>query len=186
MTDKRKQQLLLVLALLLFAKFILQPLLQWQSEKRDQIQLAEKRLTRGEQAIAESQDYQQRIEKLDETLSALKGKLFSPMEETAFRLEQQSWLENKLAQFNLEADSVSWSPIKELSNGVTQHRMDITVIGDVDDVVRFHRSLEQNAEKWVHFLAFNWVINRHLEFRVGTVRGSATVAFYMAASEEGS
>lgn len=180
MNKTRQKALLALVGFLLVLKFFLAPLIEWQSEQKNRLTLAEKRLTRGVAAIEKAETYEQKLDKVKQKISEIESKLFENQPETVFRLEQQSWLENLLSQFNIRSESISWSPRVSFdgSNGaISEHKLDVTLVGKVDNLVSLQAALELEPKALV-LESYNWVIDRHLSKSVGTARGSATLVLY--------
>lgn len=179
MTKTRQYQLLFIVAILVAIKFFVQPVLEWQNETLSEITLSEKRLVSGLDAIEKSDEYELRAIQLQQELSSQKGGLFGFVGANAFQLEQQTAFENLASQHDVSVDSASWSPMQTMDNGILEHRLDVVLVGDTEDIIRLQAQLELENENAMVLTEFNFVITRHLQFSLGTVRGQATISFFM-------
>ncbi|TDP40237.1 hypothetical protein DEU29_102137 [Idiomarina aquatica] len=179
MTKTRQYQLLSIVAVLVIIKFVVQPILEWQNETLDNIAVSERRLESGLDAIEKSDEYELKAIQLGQELSNSKGGLMSFVGANAFQLEQQTAFENIASQHNITVESASWSPMQTMDNGILEHRLDVTLIGDTEDIIALQAQLELENENAMVLTEYNFVITRHLQFSLGTVRGQATVSFFM-------
>lgn len=183
MNKNRQYQLLFLASCLLFVKFVFLPVIEWQNSLVDEIALNEKRLSAGLDAIKYSDDYELKALQLQQKISNNASGLYSYLGANAFQLEQQTAFENLATEHDVSVDSASWSPMQTLDSGVLEHRLDVTLVGETEDIIKLQAAAELKHTSVMAFSEYNFVITRHLLFSLGTVRGQATISFFMEPEE---
>ena len=176
---KKHGFLLSVLAVLLVAKFVLVPVIEWQDAMIADIQLLEKKSQKVARVISGESNTNEINLLLSEEV-AKGNKLFYPHQaQSKFKLQQQKLIESLLAEHQLKSQNIGWQTPSELTFiQVDKHPLQLRFSGKTLDVMKFIAAIEK-LEKKIEVSDFNLSLKKQNENSLGQCDGRLTVNFYV-------
>lgn len=175
--DLRNKLALILIAVLASLKFVVVPLVDWQDAVSMDVSAVKKRLHKGQLAIEQKDALELESHTSLHAIDQARAGLFDIVSENQFKLDQQAWLEDLVAQHNVEVEEISWGGATPGESGVVIYPVNLTFSSDVDDFILLHATLE-SGQKHIRFENFDLSIKRHAEKRIGSVRGSMRLLMF--------
>lgn len=183
MTELKKHGLLLsLLAILLLAKFLLIPVIEWQDTITSDIQLLEKKSQKVDRVIAGESNTNKINLLLSEEVAKGNKLFFSHQTQSKFKLGQQKLIESLLDEYQIKSQNIGWQTPSELASlQVIRHPLQLRFSGKTLDVIKFIASVEKSQEK-IEVSDFNLSLKRQSENSLGQCDGRLTLNFYVNSS----
>lgn len=144
--DSRTKILLGFLVFLIAAKFVLEPLINWQNDEVARLSIEEKRLEKMSFAATNLPELEQSYEQLLNASHEQENGFFSLGEEQSFTLQRQQELEKSLQEMGLSSQSFGWSqPIDIEGSEISTYRAEIKLNGTLSDFIKWHVELEKST-----------------------------------------
>lgn len=125
-----QQKLLIIAASLAAARFILFPLLDWQAEKKAELQTASQQLERVIRLKNAGPAQQQLLQDMQQLKQATLSQYPDASQSTQFRLNMQQQLQQQLTANGLEITLFDWLSQETQQQGqLEQHYLSITLTG---------------------------------------------------------
>ena len=180
MNELKKHALALsVIAILIYFKFIIVPMVDWQDEKLLKLALLERKITKVEQLLINKNSVQELQNSLGEYLTTLNHSFYPAQPIEAFKLQQQKRIEEELTNFGLNINSIGWKNNQTLNEApLIQFRVDIAFGGKSEQVIEFLLSLS-NHVLISEIVGLNLSFQRQRIGQLGSLRARITVVYYM-------
>lgn len=165
-----QQKLLLVAVSLAAARFILMPLLEWQADKREQLQVVTQQLERAIRLKNSGPEQEQQLQNLQQIKADVLGLYPDASQTTQFKLSIQQQLEQQLTEQELEVNLFDWLSQQTEQNGsVERHQIRLVVQGPPHIIMTaFMNTLI--SKPWLR------VLDIQLQLRNATRRNPGTTA----------
>lgn len=175
---KQHGLLLSLMAILVIAKFVVVPVIDWQSNIIADIRLLEKKQAKITTVIATQDDNQKIGVKLSNIIAHVDTLFFPYQGESAFKLSQQKMLEALLAKHELKSQNIGWgiiTPLDELS--AVRYQLQMRFSGSSINVIEFISALESHPQL-IDVIDFNLSLKRQRDEYLGTMSGRMTLHLY--------
>ncbi|SEK46974.1 hypothetical protein SAMN05216262_101434 [Colwellia chukchiensis] len=176
--QNNRKMLLLVLLVLLIARFVIVPIVDWQDEKLASIAANSNNLHKSEQVIARSEKIATELAHVKQLNQTLSDKYFQQANLNDFKLKLQQQLESLFSQHNLKVKNFSW--VAHIPGDVVQERANISFEGEIKNVVALQLAMAQ-LPQLLQIIQWNFPIRNMSETSLGTTRGQLLVAAYNVA-----
>lgn len=182
---QNKTLLLSLLGILLVIKFVVQPVLEWQTAQSEQLARQSNQLEKGLALLDEQAELETRLLSLSNRRTALNGQLYgSDSDATNYQLRVQRLLEDLLEKNNLRARNSNW--LSPVSDSVSEElRLEIALSGKIKDFIHFLLDVEQVKPK-LAVLRIGSAINRmsSVQNKLGSFNGVVVITGWRALSDE--
>jgi len=180
MNDLKKHSLALsLIALLLFLKFVLIPLIQWQDNQITTVAMLERKIEKVENLLLSDNVLNEQYLALSNALSNLEQEIFSYQEESTFQLTQQKMVENNLLKSELKVSSIGWQNTVELAKlPLLQFSLEYRVSGKTNNVVEYLTQLKAQ-DRTPDIKALNFSFRNQSQGKLGSVSARIRVNYYM-------
>jgi len=180
MNDIKKHALaLFIIAILLYFKFILVPVLEWQDTKLLKLALLERKINRVEQLLTNQMSIEELDNDLNKHLNRLNHNFFQPQPIEEFKLQQQKLIEEELASLGLNVNSIGWKNNQNLDNAsLTQFQVDIGFSGKSEQVIEYLLSVSSHVPI-SEVMVMNLSFQRQQMGQLGSLRARIRLAYYM-------
>lgn len=179
LTDKNV--LVPLLLLLLLARFVVVPVIEWQNARWQSLQVLEKQLAKANNVLSRGEQYQQTLDALKATNDELLKHYYQQNNVNALKLSFQQELEQLVKKHNVTIRNFNWP--NELPGDITKLSAQLTVAGKTRDVASLHLDLVQHA-KLIQVERFNLVIKKMKTGSLGEVSGNLLLTIYSTTPEE--
>ncbi len=178
---KQHRVLLSFIAILVFIKFVVIPVLDWQETVIIDIQNKERKLEKASQLIKRSGSFQEDRKLISAQLKEAEQLFFSLQVDSDFKLTQQKYLEQLMATHNLNVENFGWqtSSVND-SMLLKKYQVQVRFSGNITDLVNFIISLDQHSKRYE-------VTNFNFSFPPGSSNirnGRLSINFYMDQSDK--
>ncbi|MGL1957058.1 MAG: hypothetical protein OCD00_07055 [Colwellia sp.] len=176
---KQHAWLLVLLAFLLVAKFIIVPVYQWQDTQLAEISLLERKQGKISSVLKEKNNTAKFKHKLESALQQTDGLFFPFQEDAKFKLNQQKMLESLLSKYNLTVQHVGWQVARSKDSLLlTSYPILIRFSGKTTDAIKFLAAIEMNSQR-IGVEEFNFSFKRQSDKALGRINGSVTLMLFM-------
>lgn len=176
-----KPLMLTLIGLLLAIKFVLQPIVEWQNKKVDDIFLLERQLNKGLGLIQNEEILKSQLSQVSERLKALTKTVLGRDENVAaYQLRVQKQIEELMEKHDIVARNVNWlSP--QIDGYSEEHKIEMNLSGQSKDFVLFLLDIEQTTPKMA-VVEFSTLISRQYPSRkkLGNITGRLVLAGWRA------
>ena len=185
MNDIKKHALaLFVIAILLYFKFIMVPILEWQDTNLLKLALLERKINKVEQLLTNKVSIEKSQNDLSEHLKKLNHNFFQPQPVEEFKLQQQKLIEQELTSLGLNINSIGWKNNQNLDNApLTQFQVDIGFSGKSEQVIEYLLSVSSHVPI-SEVMVMNLSFQRQQIGQLGSLRARIRLAYYMQAGME--
>ncbi|REL26110.1 hypothetical protein DXX93_05650 [Thalassotalea euphylliae] len=184
-----KQQLaqhkyaLLLIALLVVAKFIVVPTLAWQDATIENNRLLAKRVQKSEFAVNNQQLATESADKLVNQITLMQGLLFKHQSKSRFQLAEQKKIETLFSEHDIKITRLAWQKMIPTPEwGVTHFELRVDIEGELYDLHRLHVALESQTQ-WYGVENFNFKLEklrkREQGIDLGKVTGRMNIKLFM-------
>jgi len=176
MQPQNKRKLMLgVLAVLLVARFILVPILDWQQEQIKQITAKEQRLTKTNNIIARLPQIKVALAQLKQNNQQQQSHYFNQASPNTFKLQLQQKIETLFTQHHLKVTNFNW--VAEIDEQIAKARARITFEGSTKDFAMLQLAIAQlpkllNTNQWTLH------IKRMNDHSLGNANGNIVLTAY--------
>jgi len=175
---KQHAWLLAFMFVLLVAKLIIVPVLNWQEDKLADIRLLEKKQHKIASVLARNNKNKQLNTELSAVLKKTTRIFFPYQKETDFKLTQQKLLETLLTKHNLTIKNIGWqAPLVFEELFAKRYEIQIRVNGKITDIVEFMATLEANPQ-YIDISHFNLIVKKKKNEVVGDANGRFNLYLY--------
>lgn len=170
-----QNNLLVILGLIIFVKFVLVPVIEWQDEAVLQLSALHKRLNKSESFINELPKLTSEKEKLASYLNQLKSNVDTYSNISNYQIGKQKDIETLFKQNSLTIKSFNWQDTIETDKG-SQLKLMIQYSGMLKDFLSLHLQMSKfNQSVEVTNLGLN--IRGQDEASMGIITGSIVFVF---------
>ena len=175
---KQKAWLLIVIAILATAKFIIIPIVDWQNIQLAEIQLLKKKLAKTQYILANKEKIEKINHQLRKELAKSNTLFFSFPSDSLFKLEQQKMLESLLTQFSLTSQNIGWKNITKLAEfNLQKFQVEVKISGKTINVIELMTELETMLPR-IEIENFNISIKKQQKSDLGFSTGRMTLNLY--------
>lgn len=180
MNDIKKHALALsLITLLLFLKFILIPLIQWQDNQINTVAMLERKIEKVDNLLLSDNVLNEQYLALSNALSNLEHEIFLYQEESTFQLKQQKIVESNLLKNILKVSSIGWQNTVELTQlPLLQFSLEYRISGKTNNVVEYLTQLKAQ-DKTPDIQALNFSFRNQNQGKLGSVSARIRVTYYM-------
>lgn len=140
---KKNAFLLCCLAILLFAKFVYVPLIEWQDSTLSEVAQKEKRLVKVSQLLEDEKKLLVSLENVESQLNQFTPLFLDYSPEAEIRLSQQQRLEGLFRKHQIKPTNFGWQSSTQLDEvSLTKYRVQVRFDGLLVNVVSFLLELE--------------------------------------------
>ncbi len=166
------------IGLLVIARFIILPLLEWQDGMMTDISLLKNKSERIDNVLAGRDQTSQYLQDLQKIVRQ-RDKLFLPIEnDSSFQLQRQQWLEQKMAEHNLTMNNIGWLPSQP------QEEVDVRIFsaqlnlkGKTVDVIAFIQDI-QSQTNYIAVQSLNMGLRFHSDGNIGNAQTRLNLRFH--------
>jgi len=142
---KQHAFLLIVVAVLLLAKFVYIPIIDWQDRTQANIIQQEKKLSKIQNILENKNLIVNENNQLTDALAITNQLFFDYQPPAAFKLSQQKKFEALLSENQLSLTQVAWEKSIDIDSlQVTHYKLGVYFKGGASNVVQFTSALEKN------------------------------------------
>lgn len=176
MQPQNKRKLMLsVLAFLLVARFVVQPIFNWQQQQIIEIASQTKKQVKVQRVIDRLPKISQALRKLQQTNQTLEAFYSHQTSLEAFKLQQQQELEQLFEQHNIKIENYNW--VAEMPGPITQVRAKISFTGKTKDFALLQLAIA-GLPKLLEIGEWTLHIKRLNDHSLGNARGSLLLLAY--------
>lgn len=176
MESKNKRNLMMgMLAILLIARFILVPILDWQQEQITQITAKEQRLVKTNNILARLPQINSALEQLKQGNQKHQSRYFNQASSNTFKLQMQQKVEALFSKYNLKVTNFNW--VAEINEQITQVRAKISFEGETKDFAMLQLAIAQ-LPKLLNIKQWSLHIKQMNEHSLGNANGSIVLTAY--------
>jgi len=173
---QNKNILLIILAIILVLKFALLPIIEWQNQSINTLQIVNKKLNKSLSFINELPKLEEQKQRLINSLAQLKSEVDTYQDVSRYQLEKQREVEKIFAMHNIVIKSFNWQDIIKLNNG-TQLKLMVKYSGKLKDFLSLHMDISKfNRSTTVSNLGLN--IRGQDDKSLGVISGSIVLVFH--------
>ncbi|MFD2168191.1 hypothetical protein ACFSJY_18185 [Thalassotalea euphylliae] len=145
---KQHKLLLAVMGVLIFVKFVLIPVQEWQKDTATELELKRKKLFKAEYMLENLESFQKSNKELLRALSQAEDTLFDAKPDAEFELEQQIALEQLFKKYNLQIDNIGWKRAKSIAElDLKQYDVDVRFSGSLPDAIELTLAIEEMGKQ---------------------------------------
>jgi hypothetical protein len=175
---KQKSWLLILLAVLVVIKFIIVPIIDWQTDSLSEIALQQKKLNKMQYLLNNQQKITDQNRQIQHILDTAQTYFFHENDEASFKLNQQKLIEQLITKFSLSSQHIGWSEVIERSpHGIDKYQVEIKVKGKTVDVIRLMADIESHTPR-IAISNFNLSLNNKLSNDLGTTDGKISLELF--------
>jgi hypothetical protein len=170
------------LVLLLLAKFVVMPLLEWQNDMLLEYKYLKNRLNKENQILNASSDNAILLEKLNANISHASELYYSASSEVEFKLERQQHIESLLTDRKLSLSSLAWEPAQTIPHSQLK-KFDATMVVSGNGVNLINFIIHVESKEKFGVAGFNLDLtqpNKH----IGKLAGRVELYFYQEVNDE--
>lgn len=176
---KKHALLLLILIILVSAKFIILPVIEWQNTIVADIKLLDKRSQKVTRVITQNDNTIKLNQLLSEEVKRGNELFFPYQTPSKFKLSQQKLIESLLDKYQLKSQNIGWQTSSELTSlYIIKHPLQLRFSGKTLDVIKFIAAIEK-LEKNIEVIDFNLSLKKQNESSLGQCNGRVTLNFYV-------
>ena len=176
---ENNQLLLIILAVLLIAKLLVEPIINWQNQQLVDNQTLAKKVHKTAQLLNQQTALQSATDQVSTELVQLQQFYYPYQEQSQFRLTQQQAIEKLIAQSHLSLTNIGWQPAFVLPNTPLQRQqLTLNVSGKSIDFVGFIQQLER-VQPYIEVAEFNVSLKGQNDTSLGRVNGSLRLIYYV-------
>ncbi len=175
---KRYKLSLILIGLLVFVRFVVYPLYDWQLEQYNTNSMLKNKLERVESLLVAQAEHEAKVKEIQNNISQADSMFLVAKDVASFQLERQQWLEASLVEFELRASNVGWSPKQEISElSLSKFSVQVNLLGTTEQLIRFMTFLHEQPF-YVEVSDFNVSFIRQSKTSLGSSRVRVNLAFY--------
>jgi hypothetical protein len=175
---KKHAALLAVVSILLIAKFIYIPIVDWQNTLHSEIQQQEKKLTKIDKVLKQKGKVTQANAQLEKLLTIKKSVFFPQAEETKFQLKQQKMLENLFEKSQLKLTKFAWRRTQQIVNlSASHHKLQVYFSGKTSHLMQLMSAIESYTP-YIEVSDFVLNVKRQKGSLLGMVSGNLILHLY--------
>lgn len=180
---QQKPYLIWLLAGLLFAQFVVVPVMTWQDEKVAQLALVQKRLGKALHLLNNEQSLDEQQQFLQAARTQYQGLFFAQAEETSFQLKNQKMIEALAEKYQLTVNSIGWKKVSNITDSqLSTYELQMRFTSKTKDIIPFQIAIEQ-LPQLVKVEGMNINIKRHLKNTMGRANGLFRLHLTMVSNE---
>jgi len=164
-----------VLVVLLVARFILMPIIDWQQEQITQITAKEQRLIKTNNIIARLPQIHIALEQLKQGNKQQQSRYFNKASSNNFKLQLQQKVEALFSTHNLKVTNFNW--VAEITEQIIQARAKITFEGTTKDFAMLELAIAQ-LPKLLSIKQWSLHIKQMNDHSLGNANGSIVLTAY--------
>lgn len=131
-----QQKLLVVVLILATIRFVLLPVLEWQAQKREQLQVTSQQLERAIRLKNSAPEQESQLAKLQQLTSTALSLYPNANQNTQFRLNIQQQLEQQLTGQGLEVNLFDWlAQQTELNGSIERYQIRMVLQGQPQQIM---------------------------------------------------
>jgi len=177
-----KPNLLWSLLVLVFLQFIVVPMIDWQDEKRNELVLMNKRLSKAKQLLTNEESINHYLLSLEEVEQGYNKYFFKKQELTPFQLANQKVIEELAELHNIKVTSVGWKGItQDATNILSVFELQLRFTGKIKNLMSFQLEIEQ-MEEAILIVGMSMNIKGHLRNTLGKATGVFRLHYVMEES----
>lgn len=179
MAELKKYALLLsFVVVLLIAKFLVVPIIEWQNAMVAEIRLFEKKQHKISSVLKNNAYNKQLNKDLNAELEKI-NQLFYPFQtDAAFKLAQQKEIEALLAKHKLILENIGWKVSSVFAAvSVIQYPVKIAINGKSTDIINFIGELDK-YEKYIEVVNFNLSFQGQNNQQLGRLTGNLSLNLF--------
>lgn len=183
LTQPKNKLALGALGVLVFLKFVVVPLFDWQNMQLGSIANLQKRVSKSQNVIANQNQITKSQQRISKQLKAINSLFIDYKAESEFKLSMQQKVEQTIAINKLQINSSNWLPSLLVADGqLIRHQIRLSIKGNMLDFTSLITELESSKPK-AELKTFNINVKGQNSERLGQVDGLLELAFYMRNSE---
>jgi len=175
---KKHAVLLIILSILLIAKFIYIPIINWQNALHSEIQQQEKKLVKIDKVLRQKGKINQANFQLEKLLTIKTSVFFPSEEETKFQLKQQKMLESLFKKSKLKLTKFAWRRTQALASlSASHYKLQVNFSGKMSQLVQLMSAIE-SFTPYIEVSDFTFNIKRQKGPLLGMVTGNLILHLY--------
>lgn len=178
-----KPLLLVLIALLATIKFVIQPILEWQSDQRNELARKQTQLSKGLLLLENQNVLAQTLSIAEDSRESYTRDILGvDPDTTAFQLRVQRQIESLIEKHNLKVRSANWLQAMERRVSI-EHRLEVSMSGSNKDLWAFVMDVEQLTPK-LSIVQFNTAMSKMMPNanRLGTFNGKVVILGWQSAT----
>lgn len=180
MSDLKKHSLALsFIAALLFLRFLLIPLIQWQNDQIVTIAMLERKIEKVDVFLQSEDLFNEQYLALSNALTNLEYHIFLYQDESTFQLKQQKIVESNLLKSTLKISSIGWqNTIASNDLPLLLFSLEFRVSGKTNKIIEYLTQL-QSQEKTPDIQAINLSFRNQNQGSLGSISARVRITYYM-------
>ena len=176
---QKNQTLLLIVAVLLLLKILVEPLINWQNQQIAVNANLAKKATKSEAVLAQQQQLEALKSQVTAHLQQLTPLYYPYQSDTQFKLTQQQRVEEYLNKHQIKVSNIGWQALLKLDQQqLIRHQMLLSLQGKTTDLIALMQELETLTPR-INIVEFNVSLKGQDAESLGRVDGNARLVFYM-------
>jgi len=180
---KKNVFLLTFLAILLVAKFIYFPIINWQNSLYNEVTLLEKRVNKVKYILEQKNEIQSNNDKLTLSLSVTNDLFHPKQEQTKFQLQQQKKFEKILIKYKANITKFAWKKSTDLP-AVTAKNYQFQVFFNAAtlNIIKLMAHLEKSSP-YIDIHNFSFTVKGQDKEGLGRAIGNMTINLYVTIND---
>jgi len=175
---KQHSWLIVIVVMLVIAKFIVVPVINWQDTIIADINLLTKKQAKITRVLAQEDENTELDLKLKALLEVSDELFVVTKNESSFKLEQQKMLETLLINHKLKSQNIGWQTPQLLTSlALTRYPIQLRFTGKTSDVIEFTALLE-NQKQLIEIDTFSYSFKGQNEKLLGQITASLILNLY--------
>ena len=176
---QKNQTLLVIVAVLLLLKLVIEPVINWQNQQIASNANLLKKVTKSEAVLSQQQQLNIVKSQVAVHLQQLTPLYYPYQSDTQFKLVQQQRVEGYLSKHQIKVSNIGWQALLKLDEQqLIRHQMLLTLQGKSSDLVALMQELETLSPR-INIAEFNVSLKGQDAEQLGRVDGTARLVFYM-------
>lgn len=178
-TIKQHPSLIALVIILCAVRFIVVPIVDWQTMQVADIRLLNKRIERAESALMQQTHNTEVLSELKRRVTNNKSLLYPYESENTFQLKIQQMIEGLLVQYQLKSTNIGWLRTEDiLDYQAIRYQLQIRFEGPMVYVPSFQLALEQ-LPQWIEVSQFTASLRYQSSVSLGNTNGMVVLDFFM-------
>lgn len=180
MNELKKHALPLgLIAVLMFFKIVIIPIVDWQDEQLMKLGLLEKKANKIQQLLLNNNETVIRSSDLQQRLSELSLKFYNNQETEVFKLQQQKLIESELKKYHIAVKNIGWNKYSEVENTpLFEYQIEYNVIGKTENVINYLLSLS-SSKRHIDIKSLRLSFLKSSKGKLGEVTARIKQNYYM-------
>jgi hypothetical protein len=180
---KKYQNSLYFIFALLVVKFIFVPLMAWQDNEFEKINLKKRQHVKVSQLIDQEEAFREEQVQLEKQVNTVKGLFFAFENVSSFQLNYQQKIEADIAAAGIDINSVGWKAQFPLeASPLNAFQLELNLTGKADKMFAYLLALK-NQPKLVDFEQLKFSFRNQSAGKLGNVIVRLRISLYMLAAE---